>query len=107
MTRPMLLSVAAAAALVIAAVYGYVGQPEAVRQMIGTPMAAMALAGVFGVGVAYANALKLQNCEREVGDQEKQVAAAGAAIDELHGTIERQLQAIEETAASLHQMTAS
>src|SRR4051812_32590656 len=103
MTRPMLLTLASGAVLLVAClvVIGFPG--------LGLRSAVMAIGvvGALPVALAFASAQKLTDAERDVTDQQRAIDDASKGIEDLRATVERQLGAIEETAASLHEMTAS
>src|SRR4051794_6502948 len=101
MTRPMLFAVGSAAALlvVVVIVLGY-QHAAATRANMMVPVLIVAAAGLPAVLYSYTQAQKLQLVESETASQDKLIGEASAGIEELRTTIERQLGAIEETAAS-------
>src|SRR5438270_14024235 len=102
MNRTPLLAVGSGVLLALAAIIVLGYHDAAARTTLMWPVLIVAAAGVPAVLYSWSNVQKLAEVEREVESQEKLISDTNAAVDELRNTIERQLAAIEETAASLH-----
>src|SRR5881392_1564501 len=103
MTRPALFAIGSGIALFVAALIMLGLQHDgAARATMMAPVFVVAATGLPLVWYSFNQAQKLQHVQAETASQDKLIGEASAGIEELRTTIEKQLGAIEETAASLH-----
>src|SRR6476646_2776968 len=83
------------------------GLYEEARRTMLAPMIIVAAGGLPAVWSLYTMAQRMTGIESDTKTQDRLVADVDKNIGEMRASVERQLGAIEETAASLHEMTAS
>jgi methyl-accepting chemotaxis protein len=71
------------------------------------PILVVAFGGVPALIASYSTVQRLEDAKNDAHLRGDVLGKVDGSIDELRNTVEQQLGAIEETAASLHQMTAS
>src|SRR5258706_4133782 len=102
MTRSMRWSLALAA-VPAAVLMAYFGLVEEARRTLAMTVVAVAAGGLPALWSLYVMGQKLEDAERDAVTQERLSGDLKGGVEEMRGYVEKQLGAIEETAASLHQ----
>src|SRR5260370_41065945 len=105
MTRSMRWTLLAAL-VPVALLLIVLGYYDEARKTLMAPVLLGAAGGLPAIWSLYAMGQKLDALDLDHAAQEHKLVEVGGRVGELRATVEKQLGAIEETAASLHQMTA-